>query len=127
MKREENFVSYDLALKLKEIGFNEECFAVYYDGIYHEHSIQNEYLKENNECSAPLYQQAFDFFRNKYNIDANIYRSFSMNNSYHFSIVINNNYDDEFQQEVVQNRSYEQARKDCLQKIIEIHETIESK
>ena len=56
------FVNYEIALALKELGFDEPCL-MYYDyswtlvesGVY--------------ECKAPLYQQAFRFFREKYGLD----------------------------------------------------------
>lgn len=58
---EDNFVPYEIALELKKLGFDEPCL-MYYDyswtlvesGVY--------------ECKAPLYQQAFGFFREKYNL-----------------------------------------------------------
>jgi hypothetical protein len=62
------FVPHEPSLALKELGFDEPCFSVYYNGEYHEHGIQNQFLHEKNECSAPLYQQAFRWFREKYNI-----------------------------------------------------------
>jgi hypothetical protein len=30
---EEQFVTYEIALKLKELGFDEECFAIFFKGI----------------------------------------------------------------------------------------------
>ena len=66
MKNE--FIPYTQALSLKELGFDEPCFSVYYNGEYHEHGIQNQFLHEKNECSAPLYQQAFRWFREKYGL-----------------------------------------------------------
>jgi hypothetical protein len=55
------FILYKQALELKELGFDEPCL-MYYDyswtlvesGVY--------------ECKAPLYQQAFRWFREKYNL-----------------------------------------------------------
>jgi hypothetical protein len=67
MKKE--FLPYQEALDLKELGFNEKCAAHYLDVddlelkwlIYRNLSI------DTNKCiQAPLYQQAFRFFREKY-------------------------------------------------------------
>ena len=67
MKKE--FLPYQEALDLKELGFNEKCAAHYLDVddlelkwlIYRNLSI------DTNKCiQAPLYQQAFKFFREKY-------------------------------------------------------------
>lgn len=61
------FVPYNLALKLKEKGFDEPCFGMYlgtndvvYDTIFHKQHITNE------KCLAPLYQQVVDWFRDKH-------------------------------------------------------------
>jgi hypothetical protein len=69
------FVPYEQALELKELGFKEECAAHYLDvddlelkwKIYRNLSINT-----NNCLQAPLYQQAFRWFREKYNIQATI-------------------------------------------------------
>jgi hypothetical protein len=68
MNRE--FLPYQESLELKELGFNEKCAAHYLDEddlelkwkIYRNLSINMTYLVQ-----APLYQQAFRFFRDKFN------------------------------------------------------------
>jgi hypothetical protein len=65
------FLPYEQALELKELGFKEKCAAHYLgDGeeflelkweIYRNDSINTTRLLQ-----APLYQQAFRFFREKY-------------------------------------------------------------
>lgn len=65
------FVPYELAVKLKELGFSESTFAYYENngemftglGVYHSKYI----VKGTNACVAPLWQQAFDWFRNYHN------------------------------------------------------------
>ena len=69
-----DFVSYNEALKLKELGFNEPCIFGYND--YHvlrskiASSFDGDFVKWNEkydrDLKAPLYQQAFRFFREKY-------------------------------------------------------------
>jgi hypothetical protein len=68
------FIPYEQALQLKELEFNEPCFG-YYNG-------QGNYIGEEGKmnsncnklgmhgayCTAPLYQQAFRWFREKYNL-----------------------------------------------------------
>ena len=62
MKNE--FIPYEQALELKELGFKEDCLASYYHagkrlGI-------GEYINHGNyTILAPLYQQAFRWFREK--------------------------------------------------------------
>jgi hypothetical protein len=67
------FIPYEQALELKELGFNEECMAYYfiYQDVLHFDIMNNETV--NNEvdavkpyCIAPLYQQAFRWLRNQY-------------------------------------------------------------
>ena len=63
------FCNYEIALKLKELGFDEKCFGrIYADGGYE----QLSYLYKNSDaignitsCSAPLTQQAISFLFNK--------------------------------------------------------------
>ena len=80
----EQFVTYEIALKLKELGFDEECFAIFFKGIlnngrtvnYISDDWQSSFYKnkinsESNSIdivSAPLWQQAFDWFREKHNM-----------------------------------------------------------
>jgi hypothetical protein len=65
------FIPHEQALELKELGFKEECSAHYLDDddlelkwkIY-----RNLSFNTNNCLQAPLYQQAFRFFREKYGV-----------------------------------------------------------
>jgi hypothetical protein len=59
MKNE--FLPYDRALKLKELGFDEPCIAT--------HGYLELYINtDDGHLKAPLYQQAFRWFRGKYKI-----------------------------------------------------------
>jgi hypothetical protein len=55
------FVPYELALELKQLGFDEPCFGVYAtkDGY-----VRKSAYDENGD--APLYQQAFRWFEDNY-------------------------------------------------------------
>jgi hypothetical protein len=68
---DKEFIPYDLALEIKELGFNEECIATYrHDGdfnIVEQNGLSwNIKTNPNVHCAAPLYQQAFRWFREKY-------------------------------------------------------------
>jgi hypothetical protein len=113
------FIAYEQALELKELGFNEECAAHYLDvddlelkwKIY-----RNLSFNTNNCLQAPLYQQAFRFFREKYECSYSIGRT----NDVVIHIPINN-YTTTF---VLQkNKTYEEAELECLKKLIEIVKT----
>jgi hypothetical protein len=80
----EQFVIYEIALILKEKGFDQPCFGYYYDeGKF---SFWNwtvckdyPYLTKNsslilskNSIAAPLWQQVFTWLRDVHDIDINI-------------------------------------------------------
>ena len=101
------FIPYEQALELKELGFNELCLFYYGDNealrIYHQSEIYDDLI------GAPLYQQAFRWFRQKYG-------------SFLFSdygklphITIIQNLMIEYA-----NMTYEEAELACLKKLIEI-------
>ena len=71
MKNE--FIPYEQALALKELGFDEPCFGYYENGefvFWYDSTQEQEFLLN---CSAPLYQQAFRWFREKYELHNGIY------------------------------------------------------
>jgi len=65
------FVPFEIALKLKDKGFKELCFAEYrqWDGsdpwlhIYGCVGAGTEYQRFTTECTAPLYQQVITWFK----------------------------------------------------------------
>ena len=112
------FVPYEQALALKELGFDEPCFG-YYDGGGNLYTEMVEVLK------APLYQQAFRWFREKYQLHSFIYEDNSWNISggiWDLNGYIGSRYDwdsDAF-------NTYEEAEQACLDKLIEIVKTNET-
>ena len=67
------FLPYELALMLKEKGFNEPCLGRYRDKKFQLYSVIKEHCYNsdpisNKDISAPLYQQVIDWFREKHNI-----------------------------------------------------------
>jgi len=76
------FVPYDIALALKKLGFDEPCFTYWVnDGVNitfattHNRSgwsmigfENNQMIKKAGLCTAPLYQEAFDWFREKHDL-----------------------------------------------------------
>jgi hypothetical protein len=82
MKNE--FVSYEVALKLKELGFDEPCLCAYdkNEMLYHSHKTDKLFtiLNSNlsNQCSTPLHQQVFCWFREKHNLYAVIIPTITM-------------------------------------------------
>ena len=64
------FAPYTIALALKELGFDEECFGWYY--LNNPDYIEYERCKLKDctdiHISAPLWQQVIDYFREKHQI-----------------------------------------------------------
>jgi hypothetical protein len=77
---EKEFVTYELALRMKQVGFDEPCLSVYISAeklrVPTKFSIVNNILNgEYNDdfipvikCVAPTWQQAFRWFRDNYNV-----------------------------------------------------------
>jgi hypothetical protein len=123
------FVSYEQAVQLKELGFDEPCFGRYiYDGRGKEwFLVQTQQTKSASvifegaksvdgiSVAAPLYQQAFRWFRDEHNLKFHI-RQDNWNNWCSVWILISNN-----EHERVRGYStYEEAELACLDKLIEI-------
>ena len=71
------FVDYKTALALKELGFNEECFAIhsFVDGELNFMYVNSFHSNDDvNELSAaaPTYSQAFRWFRENYDLHVQI-------------------------------------------------------
>ena len=117
MKKE--FVTYEQALALKELGFQENCFGRYTGGelIVNEFMIigSNQLIKYPKDSStAPLIQQAFRFFREKYGLYE--YIILDEDNEFYFTIYENGS-------EVIAGYIffiYEEAEQACLNRLIEI-------
>ena len=102
------FIPYEQALEIKELGFEEPCFGAYVKNELfipetERPSIQSHSL---HQCLAPLYSQAFRFFREKYGL----YLSINVKDSiWYFETFSLNGY-----------KTYEEAEQACLNKLIQI-------
>ena len=68
------FIPYKQALAMKELGFDDEVLKVYdIDSSESELFNYGEVLTGDDELYAPLYQQAFKWFREKHKLHGNIY------------------------------------------------------
>lgn len=80
---EKEFIPYEQALALKELGFDEPCLAYYLAGgirfkEYKDSQNKNSAFFNNTVCSIPTFSQAFRWFREVYNI----YVEISFNQKY---------------------------------------------
>jgi hypothetical protein len=135
------FVTYEIALELKQLGFDEPCFGYYVDGElrginlgmeelggiepYYKrfgfHTLSNHDIDNLNKIvvTAPTYSQAFRWFREKYNLFGQVnirtYYIYEISND-GITIKMVSQYDKLL-------NTYEEAELACLQKLIETVKT----
>jgi hypothetical protein len=112
------FVPYEQALELKELGFDEPCLKLWEKTILFTSLVNPEEFKKvisERYASAPLYQQAFRWFREKHGMVFNLVGSGPYYPSIAF-ILIDGNSDIE----LGEYKSYEEAELACLKQLIEI-------
>jgi hypothetical protein len=136
---EKEFVPYELAVKLKTLGFDEPCFGYYVDGElrginlgieelggiepYYQrfgfHTLNNHDIDNPNKIvvTAPTFSQAFRWFREKYGMIFTLIAS-----TYYYPSVSFINTDGNSEIELGEFETYEEAELACLEKLIEIVE-----
>jgi hypothetical protein len=64
---EKEFVTYEIALKLKELGFDETCFCQYSKNEFIDITgrYKNSHFNKEDQIAAPLWQQAIEWFRKR--------------------------------------------------------------
>ena len=123
MKNE--FVTYEQALALKELGFDEMCFASIdnFSKLPYVPSKGGNYLnskdyERGNSAACPLKQQVFRWFREKYELGHTIC-------PYYFNTSITelqdvDDYPPQHEVYVSSPFTYEEAENACIDKLIEI-------
>ena len=112
------FIPYKQSLFLKELGFNEECFGYYTGDKMHlviRPAMSRTNIPESYVVTAPLYQQAFRWFREKYGIKTYVYEV--LENRFVF-ITYTNQLD--YKMSSTYHETYEEAQLECLIKLIEL-------
>lgn len=138
---EEQFVPYELAVKLKYLGFDEHCLASYVQ--YYERKFDCErsgktyttdigspikiYIgrytndfgrHEEKICKAPLWQQAFDWFRKEKGFDLLVKPMSFVGHTHYYDIHIHHSKYVWDTPPIVTSTTYEEARQACLEKLI---------
>jgi hypothetical protein len=119
------FIKYEQALELKELEFDEPCFGCYDEkGVFGltVMSIKQYYTNSKEDtwnCSAPLYQQAFRWFRERYLLHYEVACGdnvfwFRYGKNGHISVLSIDTNNDSYWS------TYEEAELACLKKLIEI-------
>ena len=132
-----NFTPYEESIELKELGFDEKCLTSYNPkkelvGVF-DTALQNDDV-EVEDCfvfnsevhttfvAAPLYQQAFKFFREKYNLICSV-QYMGKNKINWWDIYIVGHYNIHYEEMCMKYESYEEAELAGLKKLIEIAKT----
>jgi len=116
------FIPYEQALELKELGFDGECIAIYNRFKEIENSL---FGNTEHDIDAPLYQQAFRWFREKGYLMSISRKFFRLDNSIEYNYFIcppdtNEPIEDNILDEY---DTYEEAELACLKKLIEVVKT----
>jgi len=120
---EQEFIPYEQALALKKLGFNEPCLDFFDDTkeLFYNHG-NKEKIHIGNSVAAPLYQQAFRWFREKYELFGCI--DLHVCTPSHWYIRIDkikiNDYLYHSEDENIRYNTYEEAELECLKKLIKI-------
>ena len=131
---EKQFIPYELALELKKLGFDEPCFGCY---DYEKELVLFQELEDKTfwrnknipecEVASPLFQQAFYWFRDVMLLDNFIIPYWFIDGEYKvkkytYSIEPSNRFDEYFDCDSDQYDTYEEARLECLKRLIELCE-----
>jgi hypothetical protein len=109
-----DFTLYPEALELKQLGFDEPCFGVYYNPTQ-ELSLESEYAQSRfYQTPAPTYSQAFRWFRDNGRV-AEIFSQLLPSNKYKWGFKIQGieGVTDGF-------FTYEEAELACLREMIKL-------
>ena len=111
------FVPYELAWELKQLGFDEPCLAFYERSkelIIQECEV-TDFHTSSLQCVAPLYQQAFRWFREKHGLCIVIKPIDDKNLELGYNLLKNGLMMGSY-------LTYEEAESACLIKLIELAE-----
>ena len=141
---EQEFVIYDQGLALKELGFDEPCFAaysgdednsslfIYWNDLVNMSELfisQDNCEKFDYECLAPTFSQAFKWFRDNHQLFYTIETNCSqLSFEWGFDYTIFDKENDKWLSTEPQNCppgettyvTYEEAESACIDKLIEI-------
>jgi hypothetical protein len=135
---EKEFIPYEQALAMSDLGFDEDCLACY--ALRHNDKTETALWMNDQwdttdtqawieNCHAPLYQQAFRWFREKHNLIFQI--TYELNGNYAVTFhKTTEEYRNKLRgmidsrlgchEQLVDMYSYEEAEIKCLKKLIEL-------
>ena len=117
---EKEFISYEQALALKELVFDEPCLGYYLTSTLF---ISNDVVYNSTDfpvIKAPLYQQVFRWFRDKYELYHEIIREKGINDSSYIRFIPIIQFKIKKKVLYTPSSTYEEAELKCLNKLIEL-------
>ena len=132
---EKEFIPYEQALALKELGFDEPCFGTYLSSFQSDWKVYElilemgitEEFEDNRDvylleeaCSAPTFSQAFRWFREKYDLRIWVESNYGVTKFEYVIATTNPNFIDKQFNDLSAYKTYEEAELACLIKLIEI-------
>jgi hypothetical protein len=115
---EREFISYEQALALKKLGFDEMCFGFYRSpSVELMHCRNREGWMGNQVVAAPLKQQVLRWFRDKYNLIGLVEGGYTEGKNVFSYVIWRGSFDDWID---TYWSTYEEAENACIDKLIEI-------
>ena len=122
---EKEFVTYEQALELKELGFNEPCFGWWFVDEKMLFIEKSKKSTSDNILQAPLKQQVFRWFRDNHNLFGCI--DLQSSNPSHWYIRVDDIIENDFvyhsEDYRIKYKTYEEAEDACINKLIELVKT----
>ena len=116
---EKEFVTYEQALALKELGFDEECLGGYTKTFPYDNECKFYIDDIDCEIQAPLKQQVFRWFREKYQLISVIVPT--KEDKFEWAICSDETLD--YIRPRQNKYTYEEAENACIDKLIELTKT----
>ncbi len=113
---EKLFATHEIALHIKELGFNLPCFGFYTsqgklrahkneeDDFQEFSTIINTHLKVLDYCTAPMWQQVIDWLKSEYKISFEITKIYTTIEYYDNSNKL------KFKHDIIKHNNYEDIR-----------------
>ena len=128
-----DFIPYQQALTLKELGFYEPCFGyflnnnkfyLFNDCKWEERTNSDfidHFMDRDISCVVPTFSQSFRFFREKYGLSGYPFSQSSQTNIW-FKYFVQQEWKDQITSDSF--ITHEEAELECLKKLIEIVKTM---
>lgn len=113
---EKYFANYNQSLALKELGFDEPCFGIYFPSDKSWKDIKFKNSQQDNIVASPLKSQVFEWFRKEHQLFGVVLCDLCWN----ISGGVANDYGDAYDWDSERYETYEEAESACIDKLIEI-------